>query len=232
VLYLLRVSVPDRPGALGALASAVGQAGGDITAVDVVERGSSAAIDDLLVETSNEDVSAAVLASVDTVPGAILEAWQPFMEGNQLRNGVDVVDALGFATSPARAAIIRIAPALIRARWVVIIEAVADGVAVTQASAGSSRTRWTRLPWFPLASATQIDPDPAWLPHAWGAAPQIAAAPITGSIAALVAVRPTGPRFVRSEVDRLTGLAAVAGLAVSPDDSSSQLPYDGIVSRS
>jgi hypothetical protein len=35
-LYLLRVAVPDRPGALGALATAIGRAGGDIKAVDVV----------------------------------------------------------------------------------------------------------------------------------------------------------------------------------------------------
>ena len=38
MLYLLRVSVPDRPGALGALASAIGTAGGDITAVDAIRR--------------------------------------------------------------------------------------------------------------------------------------------------------------------------------------------------
>src|SRR5450432_3723842 len=52
LLYLLRVSVPDRPGALGLLAGAIGSAGGDITAVDVVEREASSAIDDILIETA------------------------------------------------------------------------------------------------------------------------------------------------------------------------------------
>ena len=39
VTYLLRVVLPDRPGTLGALASALGTEGADILRVDVVERG-------------------------------------------------------------------------------------------------------------------------------------------------------------------------------------------------
>ena len=37
--YLLRVVLPDRPGMLGAVATALGEAGGDIVSLDVVERG-------------------------------------------------------------------------------------------------------------------------------------------------------------------------------------------------
>ncbi|NUT99783.1 MAG: ACT domain-containing protein, partial [Saccharothrix sp.] len=38
--FLLRVQLPDRPGTLGAVASALGEIGADILSVDVVERGS------------------------------------------------------------------------------------------------------------------------------------------------------------------------------------------------
>ena len=48
--YLLRVLVPDRPGMLGAVASALGGVGADIISVDVVERSAGVAVDDLVVE--------------------------------------------------------------------------------------------------------------------------------------------------------------------------------------
>src|SRR6185437_569121 len=50
VSYLLRVLLPDRPGMLGAVATALGAAGADILGVDVVERAAGVAVDDLIVE--------------------------------------------------------------------------------------------------------------------------------------------------------------------------------------
>jgi hypothetical protein len=49
VEVMLRVQVPDRPGELAKIAGAVGAAGGDIQAVDVVETGGVHALDDLYV---------------------------------------------------------------------------------------------------------------------------------------------------------------------------------------
>lgn len=46
---MLRCAVPDRPGALAELAGAVGDAGGDIQAVEVVETADGRALDDLVV---------------------------------------------------------------------------------------------------------------------------------------------------------------------------------------
>ena len=48
--YLLRVLLPDRPGMLGAVATALGETGADILSVDVVERAAGVAVDDLIVE--------------------------------------------------------------------------------------------------------------------------------------------------------------------------------------
>ncbi len=214
MLYLLRVWLPDRPGALGQLASAIGSAGGDITSVDVVERTPATAIDDVLIEVPDELVES-VLGSVGALDGVVIETWQPFAEGNQLRAGLEVVDALGLTNARALAAIVRIAPAVLRARWVVIVDAVEGGVAVTQGSVGAPWTRWATLPWFPPPRAIRLDADPSWLPHGWGADPELAAAPIAGSASALVAVRPTGPQFRLTEGDRLSGWAAIAALTAT-----------------
>lgn len=53
--YILRVWMPDRPGALGALASRIGAVGGDLTGIDILERGAGRAIDELVVELPNDD---------------------------------------------------------------------------------------------------------------------------------------------------------------------------------
>lgn len=46
---MLRCRVPDRPGALATLAGVIGESGGDIQAVDVLETGVDDALDDLVV---------------------------------------------------------------------------------------------------------------------------------------------------------------------------------------
>src|SRR6202023_2610737 len=48
--YLLRIELADRPGSLGSLAVALGSVGADILSLDVVERVSGLAIDDLVVD--------------------------------------------------------------------------------------------------------------------------------------------------------------------------------------
>ena len=46
----MRVWLPDRPGALGAVASRIGAVRGDLVGVDILERGAGRAIDELVVE--------------------------------------------------------------------------------------------------------------------------------------------------------------------------------------
>jgi hypothetical protein len=67
--FLVRVWLPDRPGALGAVASRVGAVGGDIVAVDVVDRGGGQAVDDLVVELPSDhlDLMVREVRAVDGV---------------------------------------------------------------------------------------------------------------------------------------------------------------------
>ena len=47
--YLVRVWVPDRPGALGQVASRIGAVRGDVVGIEILERGAGRAIDELVV---------------------------------------------------------------------------------------------------------------------------------------------------------------------------------------
>ncbi|HSO96752.1 MAG TPA: hypothetical protein VLV81_12005 [Acidimicrobiia bacterium] len=53
---LVRVWLPDRPGALGLVASRVGAVEGDIVGIDVLERGETVAVDEFAVELYNVDL--------------------------------------------------------------------------------------------------------------------------------------------------------------------------------
>jgi hypothetical protein len=69
---LLRCSVPDRPGRLARLAGAIGEAGGDIEAVDVVEAEGGMALDDVFIRVEGPSTLRAVVERVRSVDGVEL----------------------------------------------------------------------------------------------------------------------------------------------------------------
>src|SRR5689334_9289588 len=74
VSFLLRVVVPDRPGALGAVASALGSVGADILGVDVIERDRGRATDDLVVELPPGRLADSLITAASSVAGVTVES--------------------------------------------------------------------------------------------------------------------------------------------------------------
>jgi hypothetical protein len=54
-LFQLKISLPDRPGSLGAIASAIGAAGCDIRSLSVLESKDGVGYDDILVAVPGTD---------------------------------------------------------------------------------------------------------------------------------------------------------------------------------
>lgn len=69
---IVRAWLPDRPGALGQVATALGEVGAEIVGIDILERGAGRAIDELAVEIP-EDALSALIAAVRGVEGVDLE---------------------------------------------------------------------------------------------------------------------------------------------------------------
>ncbi len=68
----LRVELERRPGILGRVASAIGDAGGAIGAIDVIEHGDMKAMREITVDSVDRDHGAAIIDAVGSVPGATL----------------------------------------------------------------------------------------------------------------------------------------------------------------
>ena len=80
-LALIRLRVPDRPGALGLVASRIGALRGDIVGIEVLDRSDGVALDELAVVFPDADVIPAVTREIAEVDGTVTES-------------VTVVDAL------------------------------------------------------------------------------------------------------------------------------------------
>jgi hypothetical protein len=57
----MRIWLADRPGALGLVAARIGAVGGDVTGIDILERGGDRVIDELTIDLPGEDRIAALL---------------------------------------------------------------------------------------------------------------------------------------------------------------------------
>lgn len=75
--FVVRVWVPDRPGALGAVASRIGAVRGDLVGIDILERGAGRAIDELIVDLPEENLVPLLVNEIGEVDGVDVEDVRP-----------------------------------------------------------------------------------------------------------------------------------------------------------
>jgi hypothetical protein len=78
--FVVRVWVPDRPGALGSVASRIGAVRGDLVGIDILERGAGRAIDELVVDLPSEDLVPLLVNEISQVDGVDVEDVRPASE--------------------------------------------------------------------------------------------------------------------------------------------------------
>ena len=73
----MRVWLPDRPGALGAVASRIGAVRGDVIGIEILERGEGAAVDELIVALPDAAVVGLLVNEIGEVDGVQVESVRP-----------------------------------------------------------------------------------------------------------------------------------------------------------
>ncbi|GAB3269250.1 ACT domain-containing protein [Kineosporia babensis] len=209
MLARIRFSIPDRPGALGRVTSAIGSAGADIAQIDVLESESGRALDDVFVRVRDvphlQRISAqlAALAGVD-VTGVQHPA--PPVTGHADLGLIDQV-----LTRPERGlqTLVDGAPHCFGADWAALVEygpdlATVNAVlTVSVASPGPEQVVLTSP--LRLASVRMIAPG-APEPFSGTALVPIGPGPL-----ALVLVRSHGLDFHRSELWRVGQVGQIVG---------------------
>ncbi len=72
--YLIRVKLPDRPGALGAVASRIGSVGGDVVSIDILQRQDGVVVDELGVGLAGDNLIDLLRDEVLEVDGVSIES--------------------------------------------------------------------------------------------------------------------------------------------------------------
>src|SRR5918998_2277800 len=75
--FVVRVWVPDRPGALGQVASRIGAVRGDVVGIDILERGGGRAIDELVVVLPDSSLVSLLSSEISQVDGVDVEDVRP-----------------------------------------------------------------------------------------------------------------------------------------------------------
>lgn len=213
--FLIRVSLPDTPGMLGAVASALGEVGADILSVDVVERGSGTAIDDLVVELPSGRLPDVLITAAESVSGVEVDAVRPYAGVLDTHRELELVEEVAAEPANGLTVFAEGTPRIIRSGWAMIVRHDPAGANTLAASTAAPETDLGELPWLPLPRATVLDAEDDWVPRTWQElGTELAATPIGKPERALLAGRPGGPMFRAAEVARLAHLAGIISVVL------------------
>ncbi len=209
--YLLRVVLPDRPGALGALATALGQVEADILSVDVVERTPGQAVDDLVVDLPSDRLADSLITAALGVDGVTVESIRPYAGHIDTHRELELLEAITDAPGDAARLLADGLPRIFRAGWAIVLDPPADSdrATVLARSAAAPEADAIDAPWWPLSRTAVLDVAQPWAPSEWDAlGTELAAAPF-GPRVVLVG-RPGGLVWRAAELMRLNHLCGIA----------------------
>jgi hypothetical protein len=139
MLVHIRVALPDRPGALGRVAAALGSCGADIAAIAVLDQEAGRAVDDLHVRWPEGRGRDRLVAALSGVPGVQVLGVRPSRHLPGAHPDLDLIGQV--ARSPQRGleTLVDMAPSAFAADWAAAVAP--DG--------------------HPLAASLTAPPDPA-----------------------------------------------------------------------
>ncbi|OLR91623.1 ACT domain-containing protein [Actinokineospora bangkokensis] len=215
--FLIRVQLPDSPGTLGAVATALGAIGADILSVDVVERVGGTAIDDLVVELPGGRLPDVLITAAESIEGVEVDAVRPYAGVLDTHRELELVEEVAADPKSGLAIFTEGVPKIVRAGWALVVAATPGGGNRIAASTAAPDVQTLPLPWLPLPRATVLDGEESWVPATWRElGTELAATPLGKPDRVLLVGRPGGPMFRAAEVARLAHLAGIVAV-VLPD---------------
>jgi hypothetical protein len=213
--FLIRVQLPDSPGSLGAVATALGGIGADILSVDVVERGGGVAVDDLVVELPSGRLPDVLITAAESVSGVEVDAVRPYAGVLDTHRELELVEDVAEDPRKGLEVFTQGVPKIIRAGWALTLSSTPKGVRRLAASTAAPEADDIDMPWLPLTKATVLDAEDDWVPETWRElGTELAATPLGKPDRALLVARPGGPMFRAAEVARLAHLAGIVAVVL------------------
>ncbi len=192
--YLLRVELPDVRGSLGRVATAIGLAGGDIEAIEIVEKRNGAAVDDVLLEIAPGTMPDSIVSACNALDGVEVIWISRYAAGGNLVLDLEAVEELTADPEVALDRLIDLLPATFRADWAARVSKT-DGLRhATHAAPGE-------LEWIAIDRAAHLESDDE---------NAVLIGARLNKTECVIIGRRGGPEFLDSEVARLGHLAGLA----------------------
>ena len=202
--YLLRVALPDVPGSLGRVATAIGEAGGDIEAIEIVEhRRDGTAVDDVLLETAPGVMPDSIVSACNQLDGVEVLWVSRYGAGGNLFLDLEAVETLTQDPESALDQLVELMPLTFRADWAARVTLTDGGVKVLHSTSAAPDISDAQSNWFPVNKAKRVE-----VPEDWGAV--VAVAQVESPEELVAFGRRGGPEVLDSELARLHHLAALA----------------------
>ena len=193
--YLLRVELPDIPGSLGRVATAIGMAGGDIEAIEIVEkRHDGTAVDDVLLEMAPHAMPDSIVSACNALDEVQVIWISRYAAGGNLFLDLEAVEELTANPEGALDRLIDLLPVTFRADWAARVSKI-DGIVYMTEAAPSDLT------WVAVDRAETIPNDDE---------NTIACAARLNKTEIVIIGRRGGPEFLDSEIARLGHLVGLA----------------------
>lgn len=212
-LVSIRVSMPDRPGMLAAVAAAVSEANADIVTIDVVDRADGIVVDQLCLDTGPADPTR-IRRGIESVGGVVVESVRAVPAPPSPAAALELAAALVADPVDPGAVLVDGLPAALEGAWAMALALRGDDVELLHAGPGAPPPPTGRLPWLPLTSPRRLAVAP-WMPTSWRVRAltgglELAACPLGVPTAAVLVGRHSGLRFRPPELRQLEILVALA----------------------
>ncbi|WP_440102947.1 amino acid-binding protein [Streptosporangium sp. H16] len=197
MMLRLRVSFPDRPGALGQAARVLGTLGADILQVTVLERELGRAVDDFTVSWPGTVDAETVKDRLSSVPGMRVEGVWPTRETPGTAPDYDLLKHVAADPGRAFATLVDAMPDLVSAEWAVILSPESGDLLHRSWQAPMALDETGGLVGVKAADLATLRPAVLG-----SGRHQLMSLPVPDTSRHLVLVRADGPPFHRAELDR------------------------------
>ena len=206
-MFLMRVTLPDRPGSLGSVATAMGGVGGDINAVEIVEKGDGIVVDDFIVDLPPNQLPETIVTACQNLPGVRVEWISRYPEGGGLQSDLEALERMTADPAHAAETLVSLCPVVFRSHWATLIAVGTDGAQPTFATTlAPDLTPEIAARFAPFDVTHRVDLVSGWSPG-WGDT-TLVVTPLTQDRVIAIG-RLGGPSFLDSEIARLHHLAAL-----------------------
>ncbi len=204
-MYLLRVALPDVPGSLGRLASAIGTAGGNIDAIEIVERTHDGrVVDDVFLAANTGIMPDSIISACTSLSGVEVLWISRYSAGTNLTRDLEVVEAMTQGPESARDILVDLLPSAFVVDWAARVRRRGEGAEVLHRTTAAPAEIPEDIAWpEDLRRGRRIDMPERLVDLL------VAGCDLDGDEMIVVARR-GGPEILDSEIARLCHLAALA----------------------